>query len=284
MTDERPPAPDGTLDPATLLGLGAVLFIIGGALGMIQPLFAVSIGATMVAGPTYVGLLFLLCAGIALAMGVVAIVGVRWFAVPAFVISGSLALGLFVGFLVAATFDIGFAAGRRTTVEGTSAPSSPVRVPVVLEAPATVTFRLDGVPGFTPNDGQERYTVVNEAGQVVADGVFGQWCYSKPDTEEVGSIETLDVGTLGTATVRATLRLIAPGLPPMSMALPRVQVVLVRPGGEVTETWGGQGHVRRLDGTGGSVAFDFATDDTGAPATLAGELSWTCSDWLAKDP
>jgi hypothetical protein len=286
MTDERPPSSSDSPAPGTLATLGICTFVAGLALGLFQPIFVVGIGATLVAGPTYVGLLFLLCLALALVMGGLAFFGARWFTVPAFVACGSLALGLFAGNWAAASFGIGFASNRPAATTPTSAPTSPLPVPVVLEAPATVVLRLDGVPGFNPNPGDERYTVVDAAGNIVADGVFGQWCYSGPDTEQIASIETIDVGTLGEATVWAELRLMPfGGLVAMSIPLPRVQIRLVQPDGSVPSVWTGQGRVEETDGLAGRVVFTDLADDWGSStATLTGELSWTCSSWLESNP
>lgn len=286
MTEERPSASNDAPAPGTLATLGLCTFVAGLALGLFQPLVMVGIGVTLVAGPTYAGLLFLLCVLLALVMGGLAFFGARWFTVPAFVACGSLALGLFAGNWAAASFGIGFALNRPAAVMPTFVPTSPVPIRVVREAPATVVIRLDGVPGFTPNAGDQRFTSVDAAGNVVADGVFGQWCYSGPDTEEIASIETLDVGKLGKATVEANIDLMAPTVPGMSMALPRVQIRLNPPDRSEPYIWTGQGQVKAMDRMSGRIVFtDLASDRTGAVrATFTGELSWTCSSWLDTDP
>jgi hypothetical protein len=285
MTEERPSASDDAPAPGTLATLGLCTFVAGLGLGLFQPLAMVGIGATLVAGPTYAGLLFLLCVLLALVMGGLAFFGARWFTVPAFIACGSLALGLVAGNWAAASFGIGFASNRPTAVEPTFAATTPVPVPVVRMAPATVVLRLDGVPGFVPNAGGQRFTSVDAAGNVVADGVFGQWCYSGPDTEEVASIETIDVGKRGEQTVWADLLLGAPVGLPTSMALPRVQIRFVEPDGSVPSMWTGQGQVEAMDRTSGRVVFtDLAADGGAAPASLTGAFSWTCSNWLDENP
>lgn len=286
MTEERPSASNDAPAPGTLATLGLCTFVAGLALGLFQPLVMVGIGATVVAGPKYAGSLFLLCVLLALVMGGLAFFGARWFTVPAFVACGALAFGLFVGNWAAASFGIGFAANRHAAVRPTFAATSPLPIPAIGMAPATVVLRLDGVPGFTPNAGEQRFTSVDAAGNVVADGVFGQWCNSGPDTEEIASVETIDVGKLGEQTVWADLLLMAPGGPPMSMALPRVQIRLVEPDGSVPSIWTGQGQVEAMDRTSGRVVFkDLAPDGGGgAPATLTGAFSWTCSNWLDSNP
>ena len=284
MTGERPPESNDASALGTAATLGICTFLGGLALGLMQPLFVVGIGVTVVAGPTYLGLLSA-CVLLALVMGVLAIIGARWFTVPAFVGCGALALGLFAGNWVAASLDISFAANRSTAVRPTFA-----QVPrrVIRQSPATVVVRLEGVPGFTPNAGDQRFTSVDAAGNVV-DGVFGQWCISGPDTDELASIETLDIGRLGETTVGLNVNLIAPtlpGLPAMSMALPRVQIRLDPLGRSEPYVWTGQGQVKAMDRMSGRIVFtDLASDRAGAaPATFTGELSWTCSSWLAPDP
>jgi hypothetical protein len=284
MTEERPSASNDAPAKGMLLVLGAWVFVAGLALGLFQRLFVVGLGVTLVAGPTYAGLLFLLCVALALVMAALASFGARWFTVPAFVACGSLALGLFAGNWLTASFGIGLASNRPAAAQPTFVPTSPPPIRAVLRAPATVVLRLDGVPGFRPNAGDQRFTFSDAAGNVVADGVFGQWCISGPDTREIASVETLDVGKLGEATVGAELRLVAPAGPPMSMALPRVQVRLVEPSGSVPYLWTGQGQVETMDRTSGRVVFtDLAPDGArAAPATFTGELAWTCSTWLAN--
>ena len=281
---ERPSASNDAPAPGTLATLGLWTFVAGLALGLFQPLVVVGVGATVVAGPTYAGLLFLLCVVLALVMGAAAFFGARWFTAPAFVACAALAFGLFVGNLAAASFGFGFASNRHEAARPTFTLPP---MPLIREAPATVVLRLEGVPGFVPNAGEQRFTSVDAAGNVVADGVFGQWCYSGPDTEEIASIETIDVGKLGKQTVWAELRLMPfGGLVPMSIPLPRVQIRLVEPDGSVPSMWTGQGRVEAMDRTKGRVVFtDLAPDIGGAgPATLTGDFSWTCSDWLESNP
>ena len=281
MTKERPSASNDAPAPGTLATLGLCTFVAGLALGLFQPLVMVGIGATVVAGPTCAGLLFLLCVLLALLMGGLAFFGARWFTVPALVACGSLALGLFAGNWAAATLDIGFGSNRPAAVVPSHAP--PARVPEILNAPATVILRLDGVPDFTPNAGTERNKFVDAAGNVVAEGVWGHWCYSGPDTEEIASVETVDSGKLGGATVWVELRLMPfGGQVPMSIALPRVQIRLNQPDGTVSYIWTGQGQVKAIDRTSGRVVFtnlERSLDTGTSRAPLTGELSWTCSKW-----
>jgi hypothetical protein len=110
MTGERPPEPDDASGPGMLTTLGICMFLAGLALGLMEPLFVVGIGASIVAGPTYLGLLFLASVLLALVMGALALFGARSLTVPMFVLCGALALGLYAGNWVAASLHISFAA------------------------------------------------------------------------------------------------------------------------------------------------------------------------------
>ena len=113
---EGRPVPSGNAPaPATLAAVGLCLFVIGLAIGVFQPLFVVGIGAGLVVGPTYAGLLFLLCIPIALVMLVLAFFGARWVTVPAFVGSAALAVGLLAGISTANALSSRSAASRPVT-------------------------------------------------------------------------------------------------------------------------------------------------------------------------
>ena len=219
MNDDQPGPSEDAPACGTLVALGTCAFVAGLALGLTQPLVFVAIGPGVVAGATYVGLLFLACVVIALVTMGLAFFGARWFTVPAFVACGSLALGLLAGNWMAAAFDIGFGSSR----------------------PAVATPS----PGPPPS--------------------------------------TIDSGTVGDETVWVELRLMPPGGLPMSMALPRIQVRLVQPDGTVSRIWTGQGQVEAIEALAGRVAFtdlEASLDGGAGPATLSGELSWTCSSWV----
>ena len=96
-----------------LLWWSLVAFAIGLVLGVLQPLFFVAVGGFgIVAGPTYVGLLFILCVGLGLFVGLIAAFRprTRGTTVPILAVSGILALGLIGGNMIAGGLDIGFAA------------------------------------------------------------------------------------------------------------------------------------------------------------------------------
>lgn len=107
---QGPRMDDAAPDLATVLALGTRAFLVGLALGLAQPLVGVGIGAGIVAGPSYVGLFFLLCVVVALVTGALALVGGRWLAVPVSVVCGALAAGLLAGNVAAAVFNVGFGA------------------------------------------------------------------------------------------------------------------------------------------------------------------------------
>lgn len=156
MTDGRQAPSEGAPACGTLVALGACAFVAGLALGLTQPLVFFSVGPGIVAGATYVGLLFLLCLVLALVMIVLAFFGARWLTVPAFVASGSLALGLLAGNWTAATFDIGSGSSRPVVVTPSLGP--PPSIPTHLEVPATAVHRLGGDAGQASRSGELSWT------------------------------------------------------------------------------------------------------------------------------
>jgi len=87
--------------------------LVGGlGLGLRSPLFVVAVGAGIYAGPTYLGLLFLLCLVVVLLIGFIALVvrGARELGAPIVALSGCLALGMLGGNWLAASLHINFAA------------------------------------------------------------------------------------------------------------------------------------------------------------------------------
>ncbi|HEX6139139.1 MAG TPA: kelch repeat-containing protein, partial [Candidatus Limnocylindria bacterium] len=103
-------APTHTLRWISLGALGA-----GALLGIFQPLVMVAVGGFgIAAGPSWVGLLFMLCVALLLIVGVIAMVsgGSRGTTVPILAVSGMLALGLIGGNMTASALDIGFAQPR----------------------------------------------------------------------------------------------------------------------------------------------------------------------------
>jgi hypothetical protein len=271
VKDEGRPAPSsGAPAPATLATVGLCLFVVGLAIGVFQPLFVVGVGATLVMGPTYAGLLFLLCILSALVMLVLAIFGARWVTVPAFVGSAALAVGLFAGNWTAAALSIGIGATQPVT-------PTPARTmqsfPTTLEAHADVTLSLDPASGFTSNP--------TTGGP---DGTFGHWCRSGPDSTDVLQVSAMDVVSAGTSTLSAELYLENPS--PIdygdSMVYPRLVLQLREPSGFTEFLWGGPVTIVTSDGPTGMVTFDALVGNPsppGFPSTLSGQLSWTCRAW-----
>jgi energy-converting hydrogenase Eha subunit B len=191
---EGRPVPSGNAPaPARLATVGLCLFVIGLAIGVFQPLFVVGIGAGLVAGPTYAGLLFLLCIPIALVMLVLAFVGARWVTVPAFVGSAALAVGLLAGISTANALSSRSAASRPVTPTPAGTMQS---FPTSLEAHADVTLILDPASGFTSNP--------TTGGP---DGTFGHWCYSLSGSTDILEVTAMDVVSAGTSTLLADLYL-----------------------------------------------------------------------------
>jgi hypothetical protein len=128
----RPPSPIVAARPGHgLLWLSLGALVVGLAIGVLQPIVSVGVGAGVYAGPTYVGLLFLLCVAVVVLLGPVVIVvrGARETGVPAVALAGCLAFGLLAGSVVAGNLHIGFAAPRswpeiRPTGDGWTAAAS----------------------------------------------------------------------------------------------------------------------------------------------------------------
>ncbi len=92
--------------------MSAAALAAGVGLGLLQPLIVVAVGAGVYAGPTYLGLLFLVCVAAVLLVGLVAafVRGGREITVPIVALGGCLALGMLGGNWLAATFHVSFAA------------------------------------------------------------------------------------------------------------------------------------------------------------------------------
>jgi hypothetical protein len=257
--DGRPVPSANAPAPATLATVGLCLFVIGLAIGVFQPLFVVGIGAGLVAGPTYAGLLFLLCIPIALVMLVLAFFGARWVTVPAFVASAALAVGLLAGISTANGLSSRSAASRPVTPTPAGTMQS---FPTTLKAHADVKLSLDPASGFTSNP--------TTGGP---DGTFGHWCTSGPGSTDVLEVTAMDVVSAGTSTLAATLYL---------SRLPRLVLQLREPSGFTEYHWVGPATIVAGDGPTGSVAFDALVGNPsppGYPSILSGQLSWTCGAW-----
>jgi hypothetical protein len=103
------PGDDGV--GTVILASGTVGLLGGATLGLLEPLFVVGIGAGLYAGPSWVGLLFLLCIPVALVSGLLVMVaGNRAATLPVLAFSTGLGVGLLAGNWLAMTLGIGFAA------------------------------------------------------------------------------------------------------------------------------------------------------------------------------
>ena len=110
---DRSAATSASYKSARWLGLSALAA--GVTLGLAQPLFEVVFGGVGVfAGPSFVGLFFMLCLALMILAGLAAAVAPagRWATVPIVVLSGWLALGMVAGNLIAGGFRVGHAAPR----------------------------------------------------------------------------------------------------------------------------------------------------------------------------
>jgi hypothetical protein len=269
---EGRPVPSGNAPaPATLATVGLGLFVIGLAIGVFQPLFVVGIGAGLVAGPTYAGLLFLLCIPIALVMLVLAFFGARWVTVPAFVGSAALAVGLLAGISTANGLSSLSAASRPVTPTPAGTEQS---FPTSLKAHADVALSLDSASGFTSNP--------TTGGP---DGTFGHWCISGPGSTDVLEVTAMDVVSADTSTLAADLHLERYPSPidyGDSTVYPRLVLQLREPSGFTEFHWVGPVTIVASDGPTGTVAFDALVGNPsppGYPSTLSGQLSWTCGAW-----
>jgi hypothetical protein len=143
------------------------------------------------------------------------------------------------------------------------------RESVILEAPGTLNVSIDGLDDYT------------------SQGDAPTKCQSELDAEGIAGIGGDVVGSVGTATVGASLTVLA-GAPD---GRPVVHL-WIRPSVEDKGSapfWEGPADiVDRSDGDrGGRVEFtraaftepDKAPPD-GFPAELSGTLSWSCGDWL----
>jgi hypothetical protein len=156
--------------------------------------------------------------------------------------------------------------------------------PVVLTAPGQTRVELQaGAIPFVARDGGR------------AD------CSSGPDSQAVADITALDLGELGSGTLRATI-----GLPAQTADGATVELFI--DGGDLAEGsmqpfWSGPVQVTDLgaDGASGMLTFmDFelanpatkpdpgssatASAVPGWPATISGSLSWTCQPWATPLP
>lgn len=172
-----------------------------------------------------------------------------------------------VGLLVAGAFGGHQTAGLTGAID---------RAPVVLESAGTSTIDLTGaVQSFAPRD--------NSAAV----------CRSVPDERTVGDVYGSDLGALGGATLRGTLTA-------SSTADHAGSLELWIDGGDLSNGvdqpfWGGPATIQASPGgfmgvatfsrlaresgpaKGGATGTQTPTD--GWPATMSGQLSWTCATW-----
>ncbi len=143
------------------------------------------------------------------------------------------------------------------------------RAPVVLEAPGEANVRLDrGMSSF------------------VASGASAAECRSVADETNVAEVTALDLGELGSGTLRATVSL--------SASMPRAaRAEFWIDGGDLPEGadqpfWSGSALLIELsaDRSQGRLVFDGlprAVEQGGAPGAwpraLSGEMTWSCLPW-----
>jgi hypothetical protein len=143
--------------------------------------------------------------------------------------------------------------------------------PVVLESSGTTTFTLDTVtvPFATQHGGRAT-------------------CRSDPDGRTVVDVTALDLGELGRGTLRAFMGL------PVAATEPATAEFFIDagdlPDGATPPSWSGRVLVSglRADHASGRLAFDGVPQHVDEkmpapasiwPATISGELSWTCQPW-----
>lgn len=264
-------------DTATVIAT-TLLLVTGLALGASGPPINVSIGAGLIAGPTWGGIVLLLAiltAAVSGLVGVLTLLIGRGASSPGAVFLASIGLifGFFGGTTVGSAADIGGWAPRPTAAPLPSFSFPPIRV--TYEASGEVTVTLENVAGFT-----------QPTHEPFGDGVYGHWCHSNPEEKTISEIDTLDVGELDGAQVEAKITLTDPysNFEGWSMAIPRIVITATDDGGAVFSIWSGPATVieseistGRLTFTDLPVAADFHS--AALPATLTGEATWRCGAW-----
>jgi len=264
-----PPDASSSTTAEHSLAFAIVGLITGVVIGASGPLVVVVVGPFFAAGPTAGGLALLLGAGVAVVTLIPALLvrRGRWWVVPLFAAAATLSLGVLAGNRVGPALGV----GDWPTPKPLRSPESFAPGPVILEAPATVAVQFDGVSGFTaakpePYEG----------------GLFGHWCFSKPDSKAVGSVEIGEVGTLDGEPYGVSLTLHGKSMPP-------VWVVFAFRGTDTGKlpVWTGEGRLIENDASAGRVRFDNLVSgdpspDGHWPATLSGEIAWRCSAWRQR--
>ncbi len=268
----RQPMVDGE---TVVLAIGA--FLSGAVIGGSGPLFVVSVIVTLVAGPTWGGIVLLA----AIVLGAVATVGVllglvlghRSYGGTAVVVAcAALIAGILAGSWYGGSARLAGWSHAYATPQPTRTWSMPP-VPRRLEAHADLILRLDIGPDFAPNP--------TTAGP---EGTFGHWCQSGPDTTQLADVSAMDVARLGSATIWADLKLTNPSPIDLGSAItfPRLNLQVRYDGGRRTYEYAGPVRVVASDARSGRVVFDALAGNPappGYPAIVSGELTWTCQAW-----
>lgn len=271
-SSRRQPMVDGA---TMVLAIGA--FLAGAVIGGSGPLFVVSVIVTLVAGPTWGGIVVL----VAIALGAVAAAGVllglvlgyRSYGGTAVVVAcAALMAGILAGSWYGGSVRLAGWADAHATPQPTRTWSMPP-MPTRLEAHADVTLRLDIGPDFAPNP--------TTAGP---EGTFGHWCQSGPDTTQLADVSAMDVARLGSATIWADLKLTNPSPIDLGSAItfPRLNLQVRYDGGQRTYEYAGPVRVVASDTGTGRAVFDALAGQPappGYPAIVSGELTWTCRAW-----
>jgi hypothetical protein len=259
-------APSAAWTTAEVSTLAAVGGLVGGLLiGASGPVFFVAFTPFIVGGLTAGGwaLLVSVCAAAVSGLAALAVRRGRYATMPIFAATAVLAAGIVAGTQVGPAIGVGYRPPA-STPRPTMSFGPP---PVFLEAPATVTVRLTGVPGFVatrsaPYDG----------------GLFGHWCRSKPDSTELGGFDVHEVGRLNGRPLHASVTLEGIDLPPVWIVL---QVEATGAGPD--PVWVGEGRLAASTASGGRVTFSGLAADqetvAGWPSTLSGDMAWTCTAW-----
>lgn len=212
-----------------------------------------------IVGAALVGVLFLLGLIVTLIIGVIALVVRRWWLVACFMLGA----GFIGGY--AGGIQIARATGQSWEQQPVTAPS----MPTYFGGFGTATGRLDGVPGFVSRTG-------------------GAECHSGPDSQAVAHVYAEDAGGFQGAVLRAELYLY-----PVAGDRDVVGITAIyfwSPGMTAAwPSWEGQGRLTESSAMSGRVTFQglaaVPTREPPAgswPATLSGEIAWTCDPWQGQ--
>jgi hypothetical protein len=225
------------LSAALVTGLAAGL-----GLGFWNPLVGAGVGATVVAGPTYLGLFFLVLVAALILVGLPSLVVLRTRALtaPLVLLCTCLAVGMVAGNVLAASTGSTWAAPY-------------------WRADAEVSLRFEGQAGYAES--------------------LVQWtsCVAPGPSAEVARISG-EIGSLGGRRLTLFVYFTDEG---GSTPAARVEFRAVGYGEVGTDrvTWTGPGQVLAHERTGGRIAFVNlgASSSAGSwPDTLSGEITWSC--------